>query len=97
MDIKKDAEARVFSFKDEEGKKRTAFLSTYEGKDKEDNAKYSSWPTRFVGSAYDKAAGLKDKDVILLSNAKIESTYNKDTEKTYINLVVFDFEMKEED
>ena len=97
MEISKKQEARVFGIKEAENRKNTiwANISTYEGKTQDDKSKYSSWNTNFVGGAYEKAKMLQEKDVIILTKAKIENTYDKEKEKLYVNLTVFDFDMKE--
>ena len=48
--------ATVFEPKKEDGRKDTviANISTYEGKNQNDKARYCSWRTRFVGEAYEK-------------------------------------------
>lgn len=56
--------------------------------------KYMSWPTKFVGKAYEPAKELKDKDIIKIKDAGIENYYSKENEKLYITLVIFDFEKK---
>lgn len=56
--------------------------------------KYMSWATKFVGKAYEPAKNLKDKDIIKIKEAGIENYYNKESEKLYVTLVIFDFEKK---
>ena len=95
MQISNRETATVFNITEAENRKNTvkANLSTYEGKDKDNKAVYSSWRTYFVGEAYEKAKELKEKDKILLINAKVENDYNKEQEKLYVTLTVFDFEI----
>ncbi|NBH62305.1 hypothetical protein D1155_11650 [Anaerotruncus sp. 80] len=90
--------ATVFEPKKEDGRKDTviANISTYEGKNQNDKARYCSWRTRFVGEAYEKALGLKDKDRIVIKAGKVENNYNKEKEKLYVMVTVFDFEYEEE-
>lgn len=99
MEISKKQEARVFSIKEAENRKNTiwANVSTYEGKTQDEKYKYSSWNTSFVGGAYEKAKELQEKDAIILTKAKIENTYDKEKDKLYVNLTVFDFEKKEDE
>lgn len=99
MNISSKQEARVFDVKKAENRKNTvlARISTYEGKTKDEKAKYSSWNTSFVGDAYDKATELENKDKIILTNAKVENNYDKEKEKLYLNVTIFDFELLEED
>ena len=97
MQISKDQKARVFDISENENRKNTisANISTYEGKDRDDKAVYSSWRANFVGKAFDKAKGLKEKDEISLVNAKVDSSYNKEKERLYVTVTVFDFDMAE--
>lgn len=89
--------ATVFEPKKDENRKNTvrATISTYEGEDADQGKKYSSWYARFVGDAYKKAIKLKNKDKIDITSAKIENSYNKDTEKLYVTVTVFDFDIDE--
>ena len=90
--------ATVFQPKKEEKRKNTvlANISTYEGKDQEGNSQYCSWRARFVGSAYERALGLEDKDRIVIKSGKIENNYNKEQERLYVTVTIFDFEDDEE-
>ena len=93
MDLKEGTLVNVFDVKKSEKMKNTARanLGSYEGKDADGNAKFSSWHARFVGEAYKKAAKLKGKERISLINAKVESSYNKEEKKSYVTVTVFDF------
>ena len=97
MQISNRETATVFNITESATRKNTvnANLSTYEGTDKEDKPIYSSWRTNFVGKAFDKAKNLKEKDKILLLNAKVENNYNKEQDKLYVTLTVFDFAVAE--
>ena len=53
----------------------------------------SNWFATFVGKAAEKATKLVEKDRIELTFAEIENQYNKDTDKNYIKVVVYDFNM----
>lgn len=99
MKIDKKQEARVFELKKSDNRKSTmrANLSTYEGKTQDDKPKYSSWNAYFVGDAYEKAKDLQNKNKIILTEAKIENYYDKEKGRLYVNLTVFDFEIKEEE
>lgn len=61
----------------------------------ESGYRHMSWHTRFVGEAVEKAKELKDRDKIIINSARIENSYNKETGKLYLTLVVFDFDMNE--
>lgn len=93
MDIMTGTLANVFDVAKSEKMKNTATgrISTYEGKDMDGNAKFSSWNARFVGDAYKKAAKLKDKERIQILKGKVENRYDKEAKKTYITVTVFDF------
>lgn len=89
-----EVRATVFDIAREEGRKNTvkATIRTFEGTDQKENPVYSSWRTRFVGDAYEKALGLRDKDHILITEGKVDNTYHKEREALYVNVTVFDFE-----
>ncbi len=93
-----NVKATVFDAKKEAKRKNTviANISTYEGKDQEGNNRYCSWKARFVGDAYEPALNLEDKDKIEITSGKIENNYNKEQEKLYVVVTVFDFEMDDE-
>lgn len=58
----------------------------------ESGYRHMSWHTIFVGDAYEKAKELQAKDQIFVKSARIENSYNKETQKLYNTLVVFDFD-----
>lgn len=67
-----------------------------EGEKQQDGTyKNYNWRTTFVGKAFDKALTLNDKDVITVISGKVTNEYVKEKEKTYCNLVVFDFELQD--
>ena len=90
--------ATVFDAKRAEKRKNTvvANISTLEGKDQDGKYQYCSWRANFVGDAYAKALGLTDKDRIVITSGKIENFYNKEKEKNYTIVTVFEFEEDEE-
>lgn len=98
MDIKSGQEARVFEVKESDKRKNTvrANVSTYEGKGQDDKSRYSGWNSYFVGDAYEKAKSLRDKDQIVLKRAKVENFFDKEKNRLYVNLTIFDFDMKDE-
>lgn len=51
------------------------------------------WKARFVGKAFDKAKKLKDKDKIEITNGIIENSYDKEKEKLWVIVTVFEFEL----
>ena len=95
----KEQTAMVFEAKESEKIKNTvtANLSTSRKVKNEDGEKYEymSWNARFVGTAFEKAKELKDKDIITIKEAAIENRYDKENSKLYVNVIVFNFELKE--
>lgn len=49
------------------------------------------WKARFVGNAFDKAKILKNNDRIEITNGVIENNYDKDNEKLWVTVIVFEF------
>lgn len=96
MDIDKKARARVYR-PEMNGKIAKASLSTYEGKDQDDKAKWSSWWARFVGPKAKKASRLEDGTQIVLKKAKIENVYDKKEKKAYYTVTVFDWDYYQDD
>lgn len=91
LNIMENQWATVWNVEDK-GNYVVARLSTAR-KDKQNNSWInSSWFARFVGNAVFKAKYLKDKDRIQLTNAAIENVYDKEKKRSYLNLIVFDFD-----
>lgn len=85
----------VSIFKPEEkGKYVQANLSTSK---KLQNGEYKNmyWIAHFVGDSFEKAKKLKDKDKIEITNGIIENTFDKEKDKLYVNVTIFDFKMQE--
>ena len=62
-------------------------------KDKDGNWTNMNWfGARFVGKAKEQAEKLRSKDKIEIISGLIENNYVKDSGKTYINVVIFEFE-----
>lgn len=96
MNISETQKVKVFKVNEHEKRKNTmqVHISSYEGKDKKDEAVYSSWFANFVGTAYTKAKEeLKEGDYIQLTNGKIENIYNKEKGKAFLEVIVFDFDI----
>lgn len=51
--------------------------------------KYSSWSARLVGKAKDIA--INENDRIVITSAKIENIHDKEKNKSWLNIIVFDF------
>lgn len=49
------------------------------------------WRARFVGKAFDKAKKLKDKDKIEITNGIIENNYDKEKDKLWVTVTIFEF------
>lgn len=54
---------------------------------------YSNWKGRFIGNALEAAKALSTGDVIDIVNGWIETDYDKDKGKTYINVVITEFKL----
>ena len=95
MFLIKDAFATVWGVEDK-GKFVQGRISTSE-KDRQEEGKYinSNWFVRFVGSAKDSAASLKERDRIKILSGKITNTVGGEGEnkRSFLNVVVFDFEI----
>ena len=55
----------------------------------------STFFCRFVGHAVELARTLVKGDKIIITNATIESTYDKEKQKGFTNVAIFNFEMNE--
>lgn len=84
---------RVFQVQKEEKYVDANVSTSDKGKNKEgqDEVKYSSWPTRFIGKAFAKAQELSDQDFIALTSFKMENVYNKETGQSYLRVICYDF------
>lgn len=83
----------VFDAKKSENRKKTveANISSYEGRDQDDNPRYSNWRAYFVGDAYKEALTLENQDRIKILEGKIENNYNKESKKLFVTVTIFDF------
>lgn len=70
-----------------------AYISSYEGKNKQGEKIFSTWKCYFKGEAYYKALELQQKDIILLRKAKVVNDYNYEKNKIYVNVVCYNFEI----
>lgn len=93
MDISVEQVVRVFDLKLNKKRKNifSGFITSYEGQDNNDNPKFCSWYCNFVGKAFYKAKKLEQAQEIILLRAKIDNSYNRDTDKFYVNVTVYDF------
>jgi len=76
--------------------KNTVFANLSTSEKKEDGTYENMyWKAKFVGKAYEAAKELKDADKVNIISGLITNEYNKKTEKTWVEVVVFEFEMSE--
>lgn len=75
----------------DKGKYCTANLSTPK-LNKDNTYSYMYWKARFVGKAYENAKDLKDKDRIEITNGIIENNYDKEKEKLWVTVTIFEFD-----
>jgi hypothetical protein len=85
--------ARVFDITVQDKYVEATLSTSKKGQDGEYT--YQSWKTRFVGNCKKQAEQLNEKDFIKINNGIVENTYNKETKKGYVNVVVFEYEMYE--
>lgn len=83
----------VFDPEKAKDRKRTvvANISSYEGRDADDNPRYATWRAFFVGDAYKEALELKNQTRIKILEGKIENNYNKESKKLFVTVTIFDF------
>lgn len=89
----KDQYATYWGTQEEKERYATVKISTG---DKQQDGSYvnTNWFARFVGKAFEKLDQLENKDKIRITG-KVSNPYNKETKKSYLNLVVFDFEFSD--
>lgn len=73
------------------GKYIKCTLSTSK-KDSDGNYTNMYWNARIVGKAYESAKELKDKDKINILSGVVENKYDKENNKLYLNVTIFQFE-----
>jgi len=80
----------------DKGKYVDAKTSTGRKDDRESTGyKNSSWNIRFVGNCVDMAKTLQRNDKIKITNGYVENTFDKEANKLWINVTVFDFEFED--
>lgn len=62
-------------------------------KDKDGNWTNQYWNLMFLGKCKEEAKMLQDKDKITLKGGLIDNKYDKEKQKTYITVKVFEFEI----
>ena len=68
---------------------KTSTSESYE-LDGEKKYKNSSWFCKFVGKANEKE--LNVNDMIKVTSGKIENVWDKEKERSWLNIIIFDFE-----
>jgi hypothetical protein len=61
-------------------------------KQKDGSYRNSNWPVRFIGSAFEPAKELQEKDRITVTNGFVENIWDKENKKNWLTLIVFNFE-----
>src|SRR5665648_52670 len=56
----------------------------------------SNWFAVFLGKCADQAKGLQKGDKIIIANGTVESVYDKEKQRAYTNVVVFEFEQEQQ-
>lgn len=74
--------------------KYTSLQITTGDKQQDGSYKNSNWNCRLVGKAKDIM--VNEGDRIEITSAKIENIYNKETKKTWLNVIIFDFKLQGE-
>ncbi|MDY2960026.1 MAG: hypothetical protein SOR72_04430 [Hornefia sp.] len=69
----------------------TGNVSTYEGKNQNNKAVYSSWQANFVGKAFEAAKELTNKDKIVILSANLTNSYSREKNRDYTTLTIFEF------
>ena len=70
--------------------KYTSLQISTSDKQQDGTYKNSGWNCRLVGKAKDIA--VNENDRIVITSAKIENIYDKENKKSWLNIIVFDFE-----
>lgn len=92
----KETMVTVFDLRDSEKAKNTRIANISSSTKKSDDTwENMSWYSKFVGDAFEKSKELNDKDRIKITKGAVENNYNKDQQKTYVRVIVFDFEKLE--
>lgn len=94
MGIRKDGIVTVWEIKQGNGNYTDVRVSSSKKNKQTDQYEtdYSGY-VRFVGTAHQNAASLKEKDRIKIGDCEITNRYDKDKKITYTNVAVFSFEM----
>lgn len=97
MGFRNEAWATVWEVKQGRGNWMDVQLSiSQKNKNGEYETKFSRY-CMFINEARVKAEKLKPKDRIRLTSVDVETSYNKETGKEYINFKVFGFDYGDED
>lgn len=83
--------AKVWEIEDK-GKYFQAKVSSSRKDKRDDTWINSNWFARFVGKCTDQARALGKGDRIIITNGTVESVYDKEKQRVYTNLTIFEFE-----
>ena len=76
--------------------KNTVFANLSTSEKKEDGTYENMyWKAKFVGKAYEAAKKLKDADKVNILSGLIKNNFDKENEKLWVDVVIFEFEMSE--
>jgi len=91
--ISNDKPNKIYAkvWKVEKKENYTAFNISTSDKQKDNTYKNSNWNCRAVGKAKDIDVNANDR--IIITQAKIENIYDKEKNKSWLNIIVFDFEV----
>ena len=90
--ISKDKATKIYAkvWKVEKKENYVALNISTSDKQQDGTYKNSSWNCRLVGQAKDFI--VNEGDRITITSAKIENIYNKEQGKSWLNIIVFEFE-----
>ena len=77
---------------EDKGKYCSGRISTSKKDKRTGNYVNSNWQIRFIGHSFEPAKALKEKDKITITNGFIENIWDKENNRNWLTLVVFDFE-----
>lgn len=95
MGFKQDAYAKVWKVENK-GNYHVAQISTSKKNKQTDQYEtdFSNNFVRFIGTAHNMAASLKDGDRIKIGSCEVTNKYDKEKNTTYTNYMVYSFEVE---
>lgn len=85
--------AKIWEVEDK-GKYIQAKVSSSRKDKRDDTWVNSNWFVRFVGKCTDQARVLSKGDRVIITNGTVESVYDKEKQRVYTNVTVFEFEQE---